>query len=228
MITSSSGGLLERYSYDPFGRVRAANGADAPATSNTAPWGGRGFTGHETLQAVGGLIHMNGRIFNPYIGRFMTADPQIQAPGMSQSYNRYSYIMNNPLGGTDPSGFGWFSDFFHSVNTFLQNPFKIENAYSVLHNQPGGAHVDRFMMGHEWARVIGHAAANFWAGYACGWGCASSAESFLTGYEVYLSGGSHGDIQRATLISFGTSAASYGVGSYATNPVANTIGHALV
>ncbi len=66
----------------------------------------RGFTGHEMLDAVG-LIHMNGRIYDPKLGRFLQADPLIQAPGNTQSYNRYSYAMNNPLKYVDPSGYSW-------------------------------------------------------------------------------------------------------------------------
>ncbi|KTF16713.1 hypothetical protein ATS75_04495 [Pseudoalteromonas sp. H105] len=35
----------------------------------------------------------------------MSVDPLIQSPGNSQSINPYSYIMNNPLAGTDPTGY---------------------------------------------------------------------------------------------------------------------------
>ena len=52
-----------------------------------------------------GIIHMNGRIYDPTLGRFLQADPFVQAPGNSQSYNRYSYVLNNPLSYTDPSGY---------------------------------------------------------------------------------------------------------------------------
>ena len=64
----------------------------------------RGFTGHESIDHTG-IIHMNGRIYDPTLGRFLQADPFIQAPKNSQSYNRYSYGMNNPLSGVDPSGY---------------------------------------------------------------------------------------------------------------------------
>lgn len=64
----------------------------------------RGFTGHEMLDAVG-LIHMNGRVYDPVLGRFLSADPIIQAPGNTQSYNRYAYVWNNPMAMTDPSGY---------------------------------------------------------------------------------------------------------------------------
>lgn len=52
---------------------------------------------------------MNGRIYDPLIGRFMSADPYIQAPDDLQSHNRYAYVMNNPLNLTDSSGFNWLT-----------------------------------------------------------------------------------------------------------------------
>ena len=54
---------------------------------------------------------MNGRIYDPVIGRFLQADPIIQAPHNAQSHNRYSYVMNNPLSLTDPSGFSSWTKF---------------------------------------------------------------------------------------------------------------------
>ena len=70
----------------------------------------RGYTGHEMLDAVG-VIHMNGRIYDPTLGRFLQADPVIQFPDYSQSWNRYSYVLNNPLAYTDPSGYFIFTAF---------------------------------------------------------------------------------------------------------------------
>ncbi len=63
----------------------------------------RGFTDHEHLDGVG-LIHMNGRVYDPVVGRFVSPDPWIQDPEWSQSFNRYSYVWNNPLRYTDPTG----------------------------------------------------------------------------------------------------------------------------
>ena len=48
---------------------------------------------------------MNGRVYDYNLGRFMSVDPVIQSPTNSQSINPYSYIMNNPLSGTDPTGY---------------------------------------------------------------------------------------------------------------------------
>lgn len=59
---------------------------------------------HEHLDEMG-VIHMNGRIYDPLIGRFMSADPTIQAPFNLKSFNRYSYVWNNPLKLVDLNGY---------------------------------------------------------------------------------------------------------------------------
>jgi RHS repeat-associated protein len=51
-----------------------------------------------------GLINMNARLYDPALGRFLSPDPYVQAPDFSQSFNRYSYCLNNPLKYTDESG----------------------------------------------------------------------------------------------------------------------------
>ena len=63
----------------------------------------RGYTGHEHLPHFD-LINMNGRIYDPILGRMLSSDKYVQDPLFSQSYNRYSYVWNNPLRYTDPSG----------------------------------------------------------------------------------------------------------------------------
>ncbi|XVO23238.1 MAG: RHS repeat-associated core domain-containing protein [Betaproteobacteria bacterium] len=107
-ITDENG--TEFLGYDAWGKRRNANGQD----NNIAAWVGlssktdRGYTGHEHIDDIG-LIHMNGRLYDPITGRMMSADPIIQAPYLLQNYNRYSYVMNNPLSLTDPSGFSWWT-----------------------------------------------------------------------------------------------------------------------
>ena len=64
----------------------------------------RGFTGHEHYDKFG-IIDMNGRCYDPAVGRFFSADPGIQDPGLSQCFNRYSYCLNNPVNFVDPGGF---------------------------------------------------------------------------------------------------------------------------
>ncbi|RNF85294.1 RHS repeat-associated core domain-containing protein [Montanilutibacter psychrotolerans] len=63
----------------------------------------RRFTGHENIDGLG-VIHMNGRIYDPDLGRFLQPDPVIQAPNSAQSWNAYTYVFNNPLRYTDPTG----------------------------------------------------------------------------------------------------------------------------
>ncbi|NYZ70391.1 hypothetical protein H0A36_30730, partial [Endozoicomonas sp. SM1973] len=106
-ITDSTGNVIERASYDPWGKKRLTSWRPAPDyTALASNITTRGFTGHESLDAVG-LTHMGGRVYDQNLGRFLSADPIIQAPHNLQSYNRYSYGWNNPLNGTDPSGFEW-------------------------------------------------------------------------------------------------------------------------
>jgi RHS repeat-associated protein len=103
VITDEQGNVLERLSFDPWGRRR--NPTDW--TYNSVPSSrlfDRGYTGHEYLD-IFGLINMNGRVYDPWLGRFPSPDPFVQAPGNNQSYNRYSYCLNNPLKYTDPSGY---------------------------------------------------------------------------------------------------------------------------
>ena len=61
---------------------------------------------------------MGGRIYDPTLGRFLQADPHIQAPKNSQSYNRYAYVLNNPMSYTDPSGY-FFKKLFKGINKAL-------------------------------------------------------------------------------------------------------------
>lgn len=63
----------------------------------------RGYTGHEMLNEFG-IINMNGRLYDPVLGRFFSPDPYVQSPDFTQSFNRYSYCFNNPLKYTDPTG----------------------------------------------------------------------------------------------------------------------------
>ena len=101
LIVNHNGQIRERPSFEAWGERRPANWSNAPAPDSIEP---RGFTGHEHLDSVG-LIHMNGRVYDPELGRFLSPDPFIQFPDNSQGYNRYSYVLNNPISVTDPSGY---------------------------------------------------------------------------------------------------------------------------
>ena len=101
-VSDDSAAVVARYAYDAWGK-RLTPAGDPVATHH-------GFTGHEHLDDVG-LIHMNGRVYDPVLVRVMSADPIIQAPSNGQSYNRYSYVLNNPLSYIEPSGFSAWTRF---------------------------------------------------------------------------------------------------------------------
>ncbi len=111
VITTADGELFQEQSFDAWGQRR--NAIDwvglTPAELITFDHDltTRGFTGHEMLDEVG-IIHMNGRIYDAKLARFLQADPFIQDPLNTQSLNRFSYVWNNPLNATDPSGYFGF------------------------------------------------------------------------------------------------------------------------
>ncbi|WP_078119551.1 RHS repeat-associated core domain-containing protein [Thiosocius teredinicola] len=125
-ITDGQGVIVERTGYSPFGERRAGDWRTIGGL-NLALYTNRGFTGHEHIDEVG-LIHMNGRVYDPQLGRFLSADPHVQAPYSSQSYNRYAYAMNNPLKYTDPSGY-FFKKLFKSIKKAFKSIGKFLKKY---------------------------------------------------------------------------------------------------
>ena len=110
-VLDKAGNVLEKLSYDAWGKRRNLNGSGINLSVLNAfkpQFSERGYTAHKHVDSMG-LIHMNGRVYDPVIARFLSADPIIQAPSNLQSLNRYSYVINNPLSYTDPSGYGWLS-----------------------------------------------------------------------------------------------------------------------
>jgi len=96
--------------HDPYGdrrradwtaRLTAASSTDLVVAQGRRV--SRGFTGHEHLDRTG-LVHMNGRVYDPLLGRFLSPDPVVADPSSSQGWNLYAYVGNNPLSRTDPTG----------------------------------------------------------------------------------------------------------------------------
>jgi RHS repeat-associated protein len=225
VITDENGLVVERLSYDAWGKRRFANGADDPSGSITSQTT-RGFTGEEEL-SVSGLVHLNGRVYDPLLARLTSADPSVSDPLNAQGWNRYSYVGNDPLAFTDPNGFSWLSSFFHSVANFIaNNPIVraiVQIAATVILNAvlPGLG----FVTGS-----LGLAVA-----------AAAGGAAIATG----LSGGNLGQILRSAAIAGATAAAFFEVGSLtygpahaspafdssnfnAANYAENVAGHALV
>ena len=106
LVTDLGGRRVLRAAYDPYGTRRAADWSRALTDAEAAALGDarpRGFTGHEHLDRVG-LIHANGRLYDPRLGRYLSPDPAVSDPTHAQSWNGYAYVGNSPLSFTDPTG----------------------------------------------------------------------------------------------------------------------------
>ena len=108
-ITSKAGAVDVNESFAPFGyRRNPSTWSGAPSATDLATIASlsrQGYTDQTVLGQYMGLNHMNGRVQDALLGRFLSPDPYIPDPTYAQSYNRYSYVLNNPLTLTDPSGF---------------------------------------------------------------------------------------------------------------------------
>jgi len=107
-ITNANKQVIRSLHFDPWGNVKADTNwtvfvEDAPGKLVLSSRFDRGFTGHEHYADLK-IINMNGRLYDPVIARFFSPDNFVQVPGFTQSYNRYSYCLNNPLQYVDPSG----------------------------------------------------------------------------------------------------------------------------
>jgi RHS repeat-associated protein len=100
---STANAVVAEYSFDAWGRRRNPTDWGYNLTGQPELFADRGFTGHEWLKYFN-LYNMNGRMYDPLVGRFLSADLVIQDPTNAQNYNRYSYCLNNPLKYSDPSG----------------------------------------------------------------------------------------------------------------------------
>jgi RHS repeat-associated protein len=126
---NTSNTVVAEYSFDAWGRRRnATNWTYTLDANDKALFADRGFTGHEYLNYFN-LYNMNGRMYDPLVGRFLSADPIIGDGGYTQSYNRYSYCLNNPLKFTDPSGYN-VSKIIHPEVVFSGTDYMSYTSYS--------------------------------------------------------------------------------------------------
>lgn len=107
-ITNNDGNLVEKRLFDAWGNLaKITDGNNVTLDpANGLIFFDRGYTGHEHLQEVK-LINMNGRLYDPVLRSFLMPDNNIQSPENTQNYNRFSYVMNNPLKYTDRTGEFW-------------------------------------------------------------------------------------------------------------------------
>ena len=125
-VIDKSGNVLQELSYDPWGRFRDPDTQEMYAPGETPELLLlRGYCGHKHVE-YHGLIHMNARLYDPVIGRFLSPDPYVQMPDFSQNFNRYTYCLNNPLVYKDENGEFIIAFFSHFIKGLVkkQNPFK--------------------------------------------------------------------------------------------------------
>ena len=169
-MTNANGDTVQQLMYDPWGKQFLVNNSiltySSPATS-------KGYTGHEMVNDFE-VIHMGGRTYNPTLGRFMQADPFIQAPTNLQSYNRYAYVQNNPMTYTDPSGY------------FLKKLMQVTGVTAVM----------KFLANNAFLNGIVMAALNFIPG------CQGWCSAAFAAVQSYAVTGSLGGALRAGLFAY--------------------------
>ena len=205
-ITGATGTVLERLSYDAFGKRRTASGTSVWRDAALAITGAetrRGFTDHEHLDAFA-LIHMNGRVYDPHLGRFLSADPFIQFPASTQGLNRYSYVLNNPLSLTDPSGYFSLGSLFKPFRNVAQGVVKA---------------VKRIIRSKVVQTVVTIA-----AGAYCGAQCAAAASAAFAA----TNGGDLGEVVFAATLTYVSAVAYSEVGTHVSHGAAKTVAHGVV
>jgi len=105
-VIDESGVVVDQRYVEPFGGRTGIDGTPASVAPSAVT---RGFTAHEEENELE-LINMKGRIYDPRQRRFVSPDPVTKDPHWSQYYNHYSYVENNPLRLTDPTGMQSESD----------------------------------------------------------------------------------------------------------------------
>ena len=129
-VVDTTGMVVQELSYDAWGRLRAPDTQQpyAPGESPSLLLG-RGYCGHEHLPEFN-LLNMNARLYDPWTARFLSPDPYVQLPDFTQSFNRYSYCLNNPLKLVDLTGkrFDYssmsgkeYANYVANINVLLNN-----------------------------------------------------------------------------------------------------------
>ena len=170
-VLNDAGLITATMHFSAFGQRQGSNWKTPLTSFLYAPLNDittRGFTGHEQVDSVG-IVHMNGRIYDPRLGRFLQADPVVQAPRNSQSLNRYSYVLNNPLSYTDPSGYFSLKSFFRLAVAAVASYFTFGAAYAWMATSlANAAAAGTFLKGLAVIKAVAAVAAGSAAGFVGG------------------------------------------------------------
>ncbi|GKW52965.1 hypothetical protein NCCP2140_20180 [Pseudoalteromonas sp. NCCP-2140] len=180
-VTDANGSVVQHINYDAWGKQNRfyTSSSLVSLLNQQSPVESKGYTGHKEISDLG-IIHMNGRIYDPTLGRFLQADPNIQAPLNSQNYNRYSYVLNNPMSYTDPSGY-----FFKKLYKALG---KIDGRYHshkyVFSKNQGLANM--VQVGLNYIPFFGHLASAHFAADRAFYATGSLRAAFTVGAVSYI------------------------------------------
>jgi RHS repeat-associated protein len=218
-ITNSAGTVIEHLAYEPFGKRRAPDGASDPTNAIKGVNSDRGFTDHEHLDDLT-LVHMNGRVFDPLVGRFLSADPNIQFGDDLQSFNRYSYVSNNPLNTRDPTGYlSLFGFEFSHLGFDMGGPIGAFTAYE------SHKFTVQYLASHQWAYTLASIAVAAATAEYCG-GCGSA---LLSADVTYAQTGSYRAAFRQGAITYAEAEANVAIGTYTEgSPLLNVAAHAAL
>jgi len=117
---------VEEIHYYPYGETLSDTGSVSVKHK---------FTSQE-LDSETGLYHYGARCYDPALGRFTTADSIVPDPTNPQSLNRYSYVQNNPIKYTDPSGHGWFKKLRRAFRRVFKQARRVVRAVKKVYSKP--------------------------------------------------------------------------------------------
>jgi hypothetical protein len=160
---------------------------------------------------------MGGWVYDPKIGRFVSADPTLQAPYAPQDLNRYSYVLNSPFAYTDPTGYGLLGDLLDPLGILGGLADAAENLVGAIFDAAGNV-LDYAAQGIEhlaqevktyWKVIVVVVAAVYTGGLAVAavgdgfWGAVAGAATFggtASGGLVALNGGTSTQVLTATVV----------------------------
>jgi RHS repeat-associated protein len=187
VVTDKAGVVVENLSYYPYGKTWSSTG-----TVNVT----HKYTGQE-LDDSTGLYDYGARYYDPALGRFISPDTIVPDPGNPQALNRYTYVLNNPLLYTDPSGHSWLSEFFEDTEDFIK-----EEADTII----------------QVAAIVGSVVCQI---------CAPALGALAAGSITAINGGDLGDVIKAAAIGGAIGYGAVGVGGYVGNAVGSGLAGSL-
>lgn len=158
VMTDAAQAVLQRMSYDPWGRRRNNDGTDDSwALYGTIynNYDHSGFTAQQQVDQIG-LVHLNGRLYDPITSRMASADPMVPIDQEPQALNRYSYVVNSPGTLVDPTGFEPKMPGEQSVEVLEKKKLQVAPGGAGSHlaqNNPPGSRVIRVRTEVSFSRI---------------------------------------------------------------------------